>query len=96
MSASFPSGEQRVPGRQRFLCVHAPTRRTLAQHSGGTANARDGTLMLDWNLFQNTYPTSLGNPFAAGSEARVQGWFRDPPACKTALLSERLELTYQP
>ena len=52
--------------------------------------------MLDWNLFQNTYPTSLGNPFAAGSEARVQGWFRDPPACKTALLSERLQLTYQP
>jgi hypothetical protein len=26
----------------------------------------------------------------------VQGWFRDPPACKKSRLTDALELTYTP
>ena len=63
-----------------FLCVKAPTQRTLTQNSGGTVGACDGTLTLDWNAFQAANPGALGNPWAAGNKAQVQAWFRDPPA----------------
>jgi hypothetical protein len=83
-------------GGTSFLCVKAPTQRTVAQPSGGTAGLCDGTLALDWNAWQLGNPGALGQPFAAGSQAFVQGWFRDPPACKTTNMSDALELTYQP
>ena len=45
-----------------FLCVKAPTQRTGTQTSGGTVNACDGTLTLDWNAFQAANPGALGQP----------------------------------
>ena len=41
-------------------------------------------------------PSALGNPWTAGDKVYVQGWFRDPPACKTTSLSNAVELTYLP
>jgi hypothetical protein len=83
-------------GGTSFLCVKAPTQRTGTQNSGGTAGACDGSLTLDWNAFQLASPGALGQPFSAGDNAYVQGWFRDPPACKTTNLSDAVELTYLP
>ncbi len=83
-------------GGNSFLCVKAPTQRTLGQNSGGTTGQCDGSLTLDWNAFQNANPISLGNPFSAGQHAYVQGWFRDPPSCRTTFLSEGLDMTYVP
>jgi hypothetical protein len=85
-----------VGGGTSFLCVKAPTSRTGVQSSGGTVLACDGTLSLDWNAFQLATPGALGQPWSAGSQAYVQAWFRDPPACKTTSLSDGVELTYQP
>lgn len=79
-----------------FLCVKAPTMRTIGQNSGGSTGACNGQLTLDWNAFQTTFPGSLGNPWTAGDEAYVQGWFRDPTSCKTTSLSNAVILTYQP
>lgn len=93
-------GSNNVPwcttGGNSFLCVKSPTSRTGSQSSGGTAGACDGSLSVDWNAFQIANPGSLGQPWAAGAKAYVQGWFRDPPACKTTFLSQALEMTYVP
>jgi hypothetical protein len=80
-----------------FLCVKAPTQRTVAQNSGGTTGACDGTLSLDVNNYlQVVNPTALGMPFAAGNVIDWQGWYRDPPACKTTQLTNGLEMTVLP
>jgi hypothetical protein len=79
-----------------FLCVKSPTQRSAPQSSGGTSNACDGSLTLDWNAYQAANPSALGNPWSAGAKAYVQGWFRDPPAPKTTNLSDAVELTYVP
>jgi hypothetical protein len=92
------SGRASTPwctGGTSFLCVKTPTQRTAPQSSGGTFNACDGVFTLDWNAYQNANPTALGNPWMLGAEADVQGWFRDPPSCKTTNLTNALELTYQ-
>jgi hypothetical protein len=83
-------------GGSSFLCVKSPTFRSGAQLTGGTAGACDGTLSLDWNAFQAANPGSLGSPFSVGDKVFVQGWFRDPPACKSTSLSDALEMTYVP
>ena len=83
-------------GGSSFLCVKPPTMRSAPQSSGGTAGACNGQLTLDWNLFQSANPAALGAPWVAGDKAYVQGWFRDPPACKTTSLSDAVELTYVP
>ena len=83
-------------GGSSFLCVKAPTQRTLSQSTGGTFGQCDGTLSLDWNAFQLANPGALGSPWSAGSKAYVQGWFRDPPSCKTTSLTDAVELTYMP
>jgi hypothetical protein len=83
-------------GGTSFLCVKPPTQRSPPQSSGGTIGLCDGALTLDWNAFQLANPSSLGNPWLAGTKAFVQGWFRDPASCKTTSLSDALELTYQP
>ncbi|MCC7014039.1 MAG: hypothetical protein IT454_15890 [Planctomycetes bacterium] len=83
-------------GGSSFLCVKPPTMRTLTQSTGGTSNACNGQLQLDWNAFQLANPSALGNPWTAGDKVYVQGWFRDPPACKTTSLSNAVELTYLP
>ena len=79
-----------------FLCVKSPTQRTPAQATGGTLNACDGALALDWNAFVATTPGALGAPFAAGRHVYAQGWFRDPPSPKTTMLSDALEFIVQP
>jgi hypothetical protein len=81
-------------GGSSFLCVKPPTQRTAVQMSGGTLNACDGVLSLDWNAFQIANPGALGNPWNVGDVVDVQAWFRDPPACKTTNLSDATELTY--
>ncbi len=94
------SGTVNVPWCQvssnSFLCVKAPLWRTSVQSSGGTFGSCSGAMSIDWNAYQIANPTAFGNPWAAGDQAHVQGWFRDPPACKTTFLSEALELTYIP
>jgi hypothetical protein len=70
--------------------------RTLAQGSGGAQGSCNGALALDWNAFQLANPGALGNPWVAGARAYVQGWYRDPPACKTTSLSNAVALTYLP
>jgi hypothetical protein len=76
--------------------VKAPTQRTANQGSGGTANACNGLMSLNWDLYQQTHPTALGNPWLVGAKAYVQGWYRDPPACKTTQLTQAIALTYVP
>jgi len=78
------------------LCVKAPIQRTGAQNSGGTTDQCDGSLSLNWNIWQLAHPAALGNPWMAGEKAHVQGWFRSPADCKTTFLSQAIELTYQP
>jgi hypothetical protein len=85
-----------VSGGSSFLCVKPPTQRSGAQSTGGTIGQCDGTLLLDWNAFQQAVPVALGQPWSAGDKAYVQGWFRDPASCRTTSLSNGLELTYQP
>jgi hypothetical protein len=79
-----------------FLCVKAPTQRTTTQNSGGAANTCSGALALDWNAYQASNPTALGNPFSTGAKVWAQGWFRDPPAGKSTNLSDAAELTCVP
>jgi hypothetical protein len=79
-----------------FLCVKAPTQRMVSHGSGGTAGLCDGVLSQDWNAYQTTNPTSLGNPFLVGDDVFVQAWYRDPPAPKTTNLSNAVALTMQP
>jgi subtilisin-like proprotein convertase family protein len=83
-------------GSNSFLCVKGPTQRTGTQNSGGTINACDGALTRDWNAYQTANPSSVGNPFSAGDDVYVQGWYRDPPAAKTTNLSNALHLTMTP
>jgi hypothetical protein len=83
-------------GGSSTLCVKAPTMRTGVQFTGGTSGQCDGQLALDWDAFQSSNPGALGAPWSAGDKAFVQGWFRDPPACKTTFLSEALDITYAP
>jgi hypothetical protein len=83
-------------GGSSILCVKAPIGRTFAQTTAGTLNACDGALTLDWNAFQTGHAGALGQPWTAGEKAFVQGWFRDPPACRLTSLSDAVELTYQP
>lgn len=80
-----------------FLCVKAPTQRTPAQNTGGTANACNGTMSVDLNAaIAAQGGTVVGQPAFAGMVVRLQGWFRDPPNPKTTSLSNGLALTLCP
>jgi len=94
--ASNPAGSLWCPLGSSYLCVKAPTTRTGNQGSGGTVGACDGTMFLDWDAFQIAHPGALGQPWLPGAQAHLQGWYRDPPACKTTQLTEALTLTYTP
>jgi hypothetical protein len=83
-------------GGTSYLCVKAPTQRTITQSSGGTLLQCDGSLALDWNAFQSANPGSLGNPWIAGEGVYAQAWYRDPPAPKTTNLSDAVQMTYVP
>jgi hypothetical protein len=93
------SGRSIVPwgsGGTSFLCVKSPTQRTSSQSTGGTTNACDGALSVDWLAYLAASPSALGNPFSAGQLVNAQGWYRDPPAVKTTNLSAALEFTVVP
>jgi hypothetical protein len=77
-------------------CIQQPAQRTPVQGSGGTDGACDGAFTLDWNAYQQTHATSLGNPWSAGSHVFVQAWFRDPPAPLGTNLSNAVVMTYTP
>lgn len=83
-------------GSTNLLCVAAPRQRMSLLNSGGVAGACDGALVQDWNAFQLAHPGALGNPWSAGVAVDVQGWFRDPSACKGSSLSEGVRFFYQP
>jgi subtilisin-like proprotein convertase family protein len=83
-------------GSNSFLCVKGPTQRTGTSNSGGTINACDGALNLNWNAYQTANPGSVGNPFSVGNHVYVQGWYRDPPAPKTTNLTNALDMTVTP
>jgi hypothetical protein len=83
-------------GSSSFLCVKAPTQRMTTQSSGGTINACDGALSIDWLAWVTANPGSLGLPLAAGQTYFGQAWFRDPPAPKTTNLSNGLRWTICP
>jgi Tol biopolymer transport system component len=79
-----------------FLCVKSPHQRTGTQNSGGTAGTCSGSFALDWNAFQQSNPSSLGQPWTSGATVYAQAWFRDPPSAKSTHLSNALRLTYLP
>ena len=83
-------------GGNSTLCVKSPTQRGPLQATNGTFGTCNGSVSLDWNAFQVGNPGLLGAPWTAGEKAFVQGWYRDPGACKNTQLSNAVELTYQP
>ena len=88
-------------GGSSYLCVKAPTQRTATQSTGGTNNTCGGSMTLDLLAYLNANPGAIGgsasaSPFLAGSNAWLQGWFRDPPAVKTTSLSDGLQITFVP
>ena len=87
-----------LAGGGLVLAVSLPqgARRALAQPSGGTPGACDGSFALDWTAFHAAQPAALGAPWTAHERAWLQAWFRDPPSCKTTSLSDALVLTVQP
>ncbi|MFM7298012.1 MAG: hypothetical protein ACKO4Q_12430 [Planctomycetota bacterium] len=90
-------GNYQWGGSSAFLCVKSPQQRTATVGTGGTANACDGSISLDFFNYTNTInPIALGTPFAAGNQAWFQCWFRDPPSPKTTMLSDGLEVTFIP
>lgn len=93
---SMPQPWCSLGGGSSFLCVKPPTQRTIGGNSGGTLNSCNGVLSLNWDAFQLGVPGALGQPWAVGAKAFVQGWYRDPASCKTTSLSNALEMTYQP
>lgn len=78
-----------------FLCVKAPTQRTIAYNSGGTSGGCNGSISFDWNAFHPANPGAIGTPFFPGQKIYAQAWFRDPPSCRPTALSNALELTMQ-
>jgi len=84
------------PVSSSFFCVKSPVQRSLPQNSGGTSNACNGQLVLDWNAFHVQFPGALGTPFSAGDKVYAQAWYRDPPAPRTTNLSNAVELTMLP
>jgi hypothetical protein len=93
------SGPAALPwfsGSTSFLCVKPPTQRIPSANSGGTANACDGSLAIDFLAYGVNNPGSLGMPLTAGQVICAQTWFRDPPAPNTTNLSNGLQFTTCP
>jgi Tol biopolymer transport system component/subtilisin-like proprotein convertase family protein len=84
------------PSSTSYLCLAPPRQRTMNISSGGTADLCDGFLTLDWNAWQQSNPSALGQPWDTGRIVYAQAWFRDPLAPKGSNLSNAIELTYQP
>jgi len=85
-----------APGSASYLCVESPVQRIPSQNSGGTVNACDGTIAVDFLGYLSTHPTALGQPFASGQVVDSQCWFRDPPAPTSTNLSDGVQFTTCP
>ncbi len=83
-------------GSTNLLCVAAPRQRMTALNSGGVAGSCNGVLAQDWNAFQLANPGALGAPWTAGVAVEIQGWFRDPSACRGSSLSQGVRVFVQP
>jgi len=84
------TGAQNLPwssGSTSFLCVKAPTQRSLSANSGGVAGGCAGSLSMDFFAFMAANSSALSQPLAPGQHFDAQAWFRDPPAAKTTKLS---------
>ena len=79
-----------------FLCVKSPTQRSSPTNSGGTADACNGALALDWCAFVAANPSALGAPFSGGEQVSIQAWFRDPAAPLSTNLSDALTFVVCP
>jgi hypothetical protein len=83
-------------GSSSFLCVKPPTQRIPSANTGGTTDACDGAISVDFLDYCVTHPGALGTPLVSGEVICVQTWFRDPPAPKTTNLSDGLQFTVCP
>jgi hypothetical protein len=88
---SGPKASPWGSGSTSFLCVKAPTQRISPSNSGGTANACDGTISVDWLDYVVTHPGAIGSPLSVGTLVQAQTWFRDPPAPNTTNLSNGVQ-----
>ncbi|MCC7012026.1 MAG: hypothetical protein IT454_05675 [Planctomycetes bacterium] len=80
-----------------FVCIKAPSQKMgPVQNSGGTANACDGSISVDFIAWSVGHPWALGQPLAAGQVIDVQTIYKDPPAPKTTNWSDALEFTLLP
>ncbi len=78
------------------FCVKLPVQRTGVQLTGGSSNACDGQLQLNWNSFVSANSGALGAPFSAGTTIHAQGWYRDPASPKSSSLSNALAIEMNP
>ena len=83
-------------GSTNSLCVAAPRQRMTLLNSGGAVGGCNGVLVQDWSAFQLATPGALGAPWSAGVAVDIQGWFRDPSACRGSSLSQGVRVFVQP
>jgi len=85
-----------TPNSSSRICVRTPVQRMPGSGTGGTANACNGAIALDFLSFLASNSTALGRPLMAGTVVNTQTWFRDPPAPGTTNLSNALQFTFCP
>lgn len=81
-----------------FLCIAAPTQRTPAQSTGGSAAPAidcTGTMSIDLNA-EIAANSILGQTPVSGLTIFSQGWFRDPGSSKTTAMTNGLSVTLCP
>lgn len=93
---SGPKAAPWSPTSSSFLCIKSPTQRTPSANSGGTADACDGVLSVDFLDYVATHAGALGSPLSAGDLVWTQAWYRDPPAPSTTNLSNGMQWTMCP
>jgi hypothetical protein len=75
-----------------YLCVKASVQRMGVGTTGGTSNACNGFMTLDWNAFiTNTTGELGGDLWAAGDDVWIQAWYRDPNSSCTTKTSNTTE-----
>lgn len=82
-----------------YLCVRAPIGRMSVGNTGGTPNACDGTLSVDWNAWITNRSGEVGEPWSAGDHVWLQCWYRDaiaPCSNVTSNMSEALHFVLEP
>jgi hypothetical protein len=84
-------------GSTSDLCVKAPLPKlSPVQNSGGTVNACDGSISVDFLSCLATHPLALGQPLSAGTVVWVHSIYKDPRAPKTTNRSDAIQFTLLP